>query len=440
MENTITEYSFSPENIKSIPIDKYDKDFLFKVNGKTYKASRIVADLLSPIIRQYHYEDESINEFTINTNINEGQTDIFNDFLQITNFEIKTLDSVHKKFFSEYFLQLGNIVEYSKIISSLTPENVIEILNQLTENFQYIKTSEMTNVIEFAASNFSEISKDKLGSVDICVIEEIVKNEKLRIDDEDWLLEFILDMYAKDAMYASLLEYVHFQSVSEHCLERFVNEFDIDHLNRSIWDSICLRLLRRKETDTEKCRYLQSKSCSKCFEIQYKEGSEMNGIIQYLTEKTGGNIHDNGTIAITSKTVNNGYSPRNLVDFQNSNYYYSLNQPNGYVCFDFKDRKIKLKNYSIKRQHEFQGGCNMKSWTVEGSADGSAWTKIDEHMNDPSLNGSNNVVTFNTNGNESFYRFIKFTQTGRSWGDNDYILIGAIEMYGMIDPPLTQNN
>ena len=55
-------------NLKDIPFHKYEKNFTFIVNGKRYETNRVVADILSPIIRNYHYQDESIDQFEIKSN------------------------------------------------------------------------------------------------------------------------------------------------------------------------------------------------------------------------------------------------------------------------------------------------------------------------------------------------------------------------------------
>lgn len=44
-------FSLSFDNVKEIPLDKYEKNFTFIVNDKKYETSRYVADLVSPIIR-----------------------------------------------------------------------------------------------------------------------------------------------------------------------------------------------------------------------------------------------------------------------------------------------------------------------------------------------------------------------------------------------------
>ena len=58
-------FSLNHENIKNLPFDKYANDFTFYVNGKPYTTSRVVADILSPSIRNMHYLDSAINEFTL---------------------------------------------------------------------------------------------------------------------------------------------------------------------------------------------------------------------------------------------------------------------------------------------------------------------------------------------------------------------------------------
>lgn len=89
------DYLFSLNNAKMIPFDKYEKDFSFNINGKRYRTSRIIADLLSPTIRNYHFQDPTINEFYVNTTNNDAEEnskesqeeDYFNEFLNLYKFE-----------------------------------------------------------------------------------------------------------------------------------------------------------------------------------------------------------------------------------------------------------------------------------------------------------------------------------------------------------------
>lgn len=71
----------------------------------------------------------------------------------------------------------------------------------------------------------------------------------------------------------------------------------------------------------------------------------------YLYEKTGSNIHENGTINITTNSVYNiNYHPKNLVDYKIDALYWSEDKDDTYACFDFNDFLIQLDCYSIKSQ------------------------------------------------------------------------------------------
>lgn len=41
----------------NIPFQNYEKDFSFIVNGKEFKTTKFIADMLSPKISKYHLND-----------------------------------------------------------------------------------------------------------------------------------------------------------------------------------------------------------------------------------------------------------------------------------------------------------------------------------------------------------------------------------------------
>ncbi|KAK8839050.1 hypothetical protein M9Y10_032516 [Tritrichomonas musculus] len=434
-------YSLSTENVKTVPFAKYEKNFTFIVNGKRYETSRFIADILSPIICNYHYEDETIDEFTINTT-SRGQTqtdndDSFQEFLQIINFNEIELEASQRKKFGEYFLQIGNIEEYLRLcpeyFDDLSPENVIDRLKFTTETMKTYRkgtdslklTGKINNLIEFAAENFFQIPRENMKTVEIEILAAIIKNAKLRLDDEESLFELILGLYEEDREYSSLFEYVEFKHLKSESVREFIDQFDIEYLSRGTWQSICERLAGVCETPGESERYIL-----KYEEFPHKEGEEFKGIMRHLTDETGGNIHDNGTIEITSNSVYSNYYPRNIVDFQSSNYYETNDQENSEICFDFKDREIQITSYSLKTYNYGQSGNHLKSWVVEVSNDNQKWDEIDKRENNSTLNGLNFVGTFDTKENKSFYRFVRLRQTGTNWYGNYCTLIVSIEFYG----------
>lgn len=430
-----TFYSLSTDNVRKVPFEKYQKDFTFIVNGERYETSRFFADLLSPTICNYHYNDDTLDEFTLNTECNEA--DSFHEFLQIINFNEREIDSIQRERFCEYFLQLGNIDEYLRLhpdyFEDLSPSNVIDRLKftksmigkQVNERETSEKTGKFYKIVEYASEHFTELPKEKLKMIDICLLEEIIKNDKLRLEDEDFLLHEILELYGEDRRYSVLFEYVEFNNLKNSSLKEFIEHFDIEYLSIGTWRSICQRLVQSGDSPVRSDRYISKEEV-----FDHKEGDEFKGIIGHLTEETGGNIHDNGTIQITSNSVYSDYYPRNIVDYQNSNYYESDDQENSHVCFDFKDKEIQVTGYSLKSVSWGINSHNLKSWVVEVSNDQQSWEEIDKRENDSSLNGPNLIATFRTKEKKSFYRFIRLRLTGKSWSNYYYVAIASIEFYG----------
>ena len=188
-------------------------------------------------------------------------------------------------------------------------------------------------------------------------------------------------------------------------------------------------------------RYKKNEKAENFKEFQYKNDEKFNGIMNYLITKTGGNIHDNGTVEITSNaSYSSNNPPKNLVDYQNNeNYHYfqsdaSSNEPNKTILFDFKNRKVQLTNYSIEScRFDSTGYCNLRNWVVEVSNDKSQWEIVDRHENDSTLNNAKVKAVFNTNGNNnSFYRFVQIRQTGISWYGDAHLYISRIEFFGKL--------
>ena len=106
--------------------------------------------------------------------------------------------------------------------------------------------------------------------------------------------------------------------------------------------------------------------------FEYYQGQEFEGIIKYLINKTGGNIHDNETIEITTNNLNSSCPPENVVDFNNDNHFDPGNSgmKNSFVRFDFKDKLIQLTNYSIQSSN--YNNMGLKNWNVEVSKMGNS--------------------------------------------------------------------
>jgi hypothetical protein len=153
-----------------------------------------------------------------------------------------------------------------------------------------------------------------------------------------------------------------------------------------------------------------------------------NGILSYLTVKCGGNVHDRGVVKITASSVfKEQYTPRYAADFESIWSFWSKNEPEQWICLDFKTLRVEPTHYTIRTDYN----CHLKSWAVEGSDDGALWTEIARRENNSDLNGKNAVKTFAVSQSGSFRR-IRLRQTGPNHnGDND-LTLSALELFGAV--------
>jgi hypothetical protein len=141
-----------------------------------------------------------------------------------------------------------------------------------------------------------------------------------------------------------------------------------------------------------------------------KEAKSVDGIISYLTWKHGGNVHDKGIVTITSKSVINDdpkYAVWNLADLTSDSVFWSKNEPGQWVCLDFHEMRLRPTHYTIK-------SYRLKSWVVESSLDGEAWTETDRKADNQDFRGLNwSPVSFAVSKSAEC-RFIRLTQTGKN--------------------------
>lgn len=129
-------------------------------------------------------------------------------------------------------MQLGNIEEslnlQPKLFEELEPDNVIEKIKEIigiiqnnqpkfskktTNSIEFKLNESVDKIISYAASHFSEISKEQMKNINEEILEEIISNESLKIESEDDFLEFIIEKYEKDRKFCRLFEYVEFHNV-----------------------------------------------------------------------------------------------------------------------------------------------------------------------------------------------------------------------------------
>jgi hypothetical protein len=162
-------------------------------------------------------------------------------------------------------------------------------------------------------------------------------------------------------------------------------------------------------------------------EIPMKSSQSLDGIISYLTKKHGGNVQENGIVAITASSASSGdpdYDLRSMADLDCASYFASKNEPGQWVCWDFRAMRVRPTHYAIRAWHP-------KSWVVEGLLDGSKWTAIDRKTDNQNFKNNWTVASFAVSKPAEF-RFLRLTQTGRSHTGNDALLLSAVEFFGTL--------
>jgi hypothetical protein len=148
-------------------------------------------------------------------------------------------------------------------------------------------------------------------------------------------------------------------------------------------------------------------------------------MISYLTSKYGGNVSDEGIVNVSGSTTYGSNVAKNAVDLLATSYFYSRNEPNQWLCYDFKNRKIRPTHYAFHAN----SGHWLRSWIFEVSIDGSVWTELDRHTDDQTTNSSHPIGIFSVS-NPCECQFVRLRQTSVSACGHHYLALHAMEIFG----------
>jgi hypothetical protein len=266
------------------------------------------------------------------------------------------------------------------------------------------------------SSEFYGLTGSQLEAIPSSVLFHIMSHKLLIISSEDDLFSYISSRLCSDPEYLDLLQFVRFEYLSLQAASSFLQVLP-DPIDHRLWESISRRLI--------------SRLCLPGVEFPLQEDKSVDGIISYLTRKHGGNVHDNGIVTITSKSLHSGdprYALRNVADLTTDWRFDSDDEPGQWVCWDFHEMRIHPTYYTIRAKY-------LKSWVIESSLDGVAWTEIDRNTeNDDfrsTLSEPPKVASF-TVWNTAECRFIRLTQTGENHNGKDYLIINDFEFFGAL--------
>ncbi|KAK8871362.1 hypothetical protein M9Y10_007085 [Tritrichomonas musculus] len=429
----INQIKLTPSCIFGVPFHVYAQDFTFIVNDKEFKTSHLIAELLSSKICQMRSNDPTCDTYVINT---EHQGD-FQQILNLVDFNQATLQTDDLVFLLEVIESLeNNSIELTGTMDNveLTADNVFTLI-QKHEKFPKFYSNQIVREIEFIASHFYELvetCKDKIKNLSFDTLLRVLSDDKLKLNNEDQLLNFANEIYANDRKLFEIYETVVFKNVSSFIMKDFVSIFDYEDLNSKTWISLSARLQEEvdmKEPDTNPDRYAE-------LSFTKDENQEFSGIIKYLRNISPSNIED--LLKITSSTWSSSYVPQNAILFEDqSKFFISNNVANSWVCFDFCEHRVSPTKYTIRTTTNWSNpNPNPKSWVIEGSDDNSkddkSWTNLTEKSNVSCLDGQGGIIqTFDIkNKTPKKFRYIRFRQTGKNGHNGDNLIFDSFEIYG----------
>ena len=169
--------------------------------------------------------------------------------------------------------------------------------------------------------------------------------------------------------------------------------------------------------------------------------NHLDGIIAFLNRQCRGNAHNAGLMDVTATQDGDQHSSASaLTDIRSNTFYWSRNDPNAWVCYDFKEFRINPTNYTLKSGQGYRGSQHLKSWLIEASVDGSQWFELDRRENTYDLNDSFAVQNFRiTRPTRERYRYFKLREIGPDHGpyNTSVIILCAMEVFGTLYGPET---
>jgi hypothetical protein len=275
--------------------------------------------------------------------------------------------------------------------------------------------------IDYFASHFYEIDRDVLKGLSHQCLNDILESEKLQLSSEDSLVDLILELGDE---YLDLLGFVRCEYLTVSGIDRVLNTISVDEIDARLWESLCrrLRLLVRVSS------FPDDRFGIRVTELE--SSLPWDGIIAELTRECGGNPHIKGILSITASA-----SERNqcyqIADYLWNDYWYSADEANSWIQFDFMTRGIAPSHYTLKS--DSNSGGHLVEWSLTGSNDGS-WEILDQR-DTQALNGQSIVKSYACKATPSpsaFYRFIRRTQNGPNSQGFHRLRLGNLEFFGRV--------
>lgn len=427
-----------------------------------YLSKKYEIDTLTKFTSDYisnHHNELIIEILSIHQNDSTFDTSTYEDILsahmieyidddRLSNFPVQMLNRVMTK----YQLKNKTIDSTDKIIDflfkcldkhgreasvlfsdidfgKLRTKCIQKLLNGYSEifDFHFINSNlmktvyEMQNEILFKEEKYQQ---EQARTIEIIKHQEELYNKQLREQKE----KFELQINELQNSLKSLKN--EFDKIRSKQIE-FLKERQNDKIKSQEMLSEINRLKseisKQKEEEKIKAENESKLINSKGIGFEFSEENNFSGIFNHLNKITNKSI-DYMVDVSSSSTYS---SPKNALELRSFRYFTSEDLPGSWICFDFKEHRIILTDYTIRSIRGDPVHYYPKSWVIEGSTNNSSWEILDEQKDCPHLNGSNQTHSFHLKKLIfKEFRYIRMRQTGPNWNNSNNLGFSAIEIFG----------
>jgi hypothetical protein len=428
------ELQLSAAGLRNVASAAYENTFRFVVSGRCYYCKPFIADFLSPKLGRAPESDPTIDTYVVLT---PDSLTHFGDFLSLGEGGRVEISSTNRNF----LLLLGQELENSELVAQLLLSDGDVTLDNAVPRFRQKRLAGLSceGEVEFLGKLFAEAWDSIQEGLNAETIHEIVSSVWLKIPSEDWLPDQLMNYVSNDVSRMFLLETVYFEMISCSVMEaftKFASQF-YGSMTFLLWQRLCARLICEVHPPSELAMTLSSRfSKQPGRDICYESGKPFDGIISSLTSKYGGNLDDLGVVKVTESSMcNQDWAGKHCIDHRSEKAFCSQNQPGQWLQLDFGNAAVCATHYSIFSRRDIgKDSLHPKSWVVEVSEDGKAWTIVDRRDDNSDLNGQSAQQTF-TITDPKTGRYLRLRQTGPNHRGDNYFSFTKLELFGRLNEP-----
>ncbi|EAX99303.1 hypothetical protein TVAG_152220 [Trichomonas vaginalis G3] len=289
--------------------------FVLSINNVELLINKSVAVAISEKISDKFQLDKSISKISIITEIRSPKAlNILNEILQngkaeFENDQILLVDLLHIGIDLDIQELISLYKQYVIDETKIDEDNCIHLL----EFYIQISSEEkITECVDFISSHFYSIDENELikksKTLGFEILQNIIRNEKLVIDDEDSIASSIISLTKESEIFYPLLEYIKFEFCSEQILDELqnlTNENNCIYIVKSFHDS----LVRAKMTCPENPRFIGSKEILSKIDT-LKNSDDISEIYKFFD-----NLSKESRRKMISKAIQEGLCQKNFHGF-----------------------------------------------------------------------------------------------------------------------------